>query len=57
MSRDGIGEEQVLQRISKQMDETEKMKLCDFVLVNNEQQMLLPQIIKLHEELSLLSNN
>jgi hypothetical protein len=27
------------------------MKLCDFVLHNNEQQLLLPQIVALHEEL------
>lgn len=55
MKRDGISKEQVLQRMSKQMDEAEKIKLCDFVLVNDEQQMLLPQIIKLHKELLLLA--
>lgn len=54
MKRDGSSEEAVLQRMNKQMDEEEKMKLCDFVLLNDEQQMLLPQIIKLHEQLSNL---
>ena len=56
MKRDGIGEEQVLQRINKQMDEAEKMSLCDFVLINDEQQMLLQQIIKLHKELLQLTS-
>lgn len=51
MKRDNVTEEQVLQRINKQMDETTKMKLCDFVLVNDEQQMLLPQIVQLHKNL------
>ena len=51
MKRDNITREQVLQRMDKQIDETIKMKLCDFVLMNDEQQMLLPQVIKLHEDL------
>ncbi len=55
MKRDGITEEAVLQRMSKQIDEAEKMSLCDFVLVNDEQHMLLPQIIKLHQNLLALT--
>ena len=51
VKRDKVSEEQVLQRINKQIDETIKMKLCNFVLMNDEQQMLLPQILKLHEHL------
>ncbi len=50
MKRDNITREQVLQRINKQVDESIKMKLCDFVLLNDEQHMLLPQIMKLHEQ-------
>lgn len=57
MKRDKITKEQVLQRINKQMDEAEKMKLCDFVLINDEQQMLLPQVIQLHQQLLTLSTN
>ncbi len=57
MKRDSITKEEVLQRMSKQMDEAEKIKLCDFVLINDEQQMLLPQIIKLHEHLLNLANS
>ena len=36
--------------MSKQMDEYEKMRLCDFVIVNDEQQMVIPQVIFLHEK-------
>lgn len=53
--RDGITREEVIARMDKQMDETIKMKLCDFVLNNNEQEMLLPQILQLHEKLLTLS--
>ncbi|MDQ2752887.1 MAG: dephospho-CoA kinase [Bacteroidota bacterium] len=51
MKRDGITEEGVLQRMSKQMDEAEKMKQCNFILINDEEQMLLPHVIALHEQL------
>jgi dephospho-CoA kinase len=51
MQRDGISREEVIARMDKQMDETIKMKLCDFVIKNDEQEMLLPQIIALHEKL------
>lgn len=54
MQRDGVSREEVIARMDKQMDETIKMKLCDFVLVNDEQEMLLPQVIALHEKLLML---
>ena len=50
MQRDHVSRTDVLQRMSKQMDEQEKMKGCDFVVINDEQQLLTPQILKLHEE-------
>ena len=49
MDRDAISKEEVVARIDKQIDETIKMKLCDFVIVNDEQQMVIPQVLKLHE--------
>ena len=55
--RDDISPEQVQQRIDKQIDESIKMKLCDFVIANDEQQTLLPQVLKLHKKLISLSIN
>ena len=49
MQRDGITREEVIARMDKQMDETIKMKLCDFLIKNDEQEMLLPQVLRLHE--------
>ena len=57
MQRDGITREEVIARMDKQMDETIKMKLCDFVIRNNEQEMLLPQVLDLHKKLLELSLN
>ena len=50
--RDGITEDEVMKRINNQMDEEEKMKRCDFVLVNNERELLIPQVIALHHRIS-----
>jgi dephospho-CoA kinase len=41
-------EEQVKKIIDSQMPEEAKIKLADFVLVNDEQQLLIPQVMKLH---------
>ena len=51
MDRDGVTADEVKKRMANQVDETLKMKLCDFVVHNNEQELLLPQILALHNEL------
>ena len=51
VQRDRLKDEDVLRRMSKQMDENEKLGLCDFVLINDEQQALVPQVVELHERL------
>lgn len=48
LERDMITEELALARMNNQIDEVIKMKLCDFVLVNDEQTLLIPQVLKLH---------
>ncbi len=55
MQRDGASREDVMSRMEKQLDENIKMKLCDFVLTNADREMLLPQILELHEKLLTLS--
>lgn len=55
MQRDNITREEVLARMDKQIDEEMKMKLCDFVLVNDEQHLLIPQVIALHKKFNKLS--
>jgi len=51
MERNHLGYEEVTQRINKQVDENIKMKLCDFVIYNDEQHLLIPQVIELHKKL------
>ena len=49
--RDGITRDEVLSRMSRQMDENIKMKLCDFVIINDEQHLLIPQVLEVHQKL------
>jgi dephospho-CoA kinase len=49
MSRNGVSREKVLSIIARQMDEEEKMKLCDYVITNDDVTPVLPQVLKLHE--------
>lgn len=51
MQRDGVDREEVLKRMKNQIDEEIKMRLCDFVIVNDEQQLLIPQVNELHEKI------
>jgi dephospho-CoA kinase len=55
MDRDGLTREAILNRMARQIDEEIKWKLCDFLLVNDEQQLLIPQVLELHEKLLELS--
>lgn len=55
IQRDQVDRKKVMSRMEKQLDENIKMKLCDHVLINNEQTMLTPQVIALHEQLIRLS--
>jgi dephospho-CoA kinase len=55
MERDKVSREEVLNRMDQQLDEELKMSKCDFVLINDEQQLLIPQVLKLHEKLIGLS--
>lgn len=50
MKRDRISEEQVMARISKQMPEEEKAGMADFTIYNNEKELIIPQVLKLHQK-------
>lgn len=54
--RDGSSKEKVEAIINRQLDESIKMKLCDFVIVNDEQKALIPQVMEIHKTL-LEKNN
>lgn len=51
MQRDQVTRAAVLARISKQMNEAEKLKRCDHILYNDGEQLLVPQVLALHARL------
>lgn len=55
MQRDSVTREDVLKRLDKQLDENIKMRLCDYVINNDEQELLIPQVLKLHNQLLSLA--
>jgi dephospho-CoA kinase len=51
MIRDNTSREEVLSRISKQMTEHERNSLADAVIINDESELLIPQVLALHNKL------
>ncbi|MBI3233671.1 MAG: dephospho-CoA kinase [Bacteroidetes bacterium] len=50
MSRDKATEEQVRSRMSKQLTEEERIKRADGIIYNNDKELLIPQLLKLHQQ-------
>ncbi len=57
MKRDGISKEEVLQRMDRQMDETEKLSRCQFIISNNENDLLIPQVLSIHQHLLKIASH
>ena len=51
LKRDNFNEKEINQRIENQILQEEKEKLSNYIIVNDEKDLLLPQIIKIHKEL------
>lgn len=56
IKRDQITRAEVLQRMDKQMSNEEKMKYCDFVIINDEQHSLIKQCNTIHQQLLIKAN-
>lgn len=48
MHRDGISRQAVLERMDKQIDDSIKMRLCDYVIQNDNLHLLTTQVLDLH---------
>ena len=55
IERDAVPESDVLKRMNKQLSDEEKELRSDFIIYNDEQQMLIPQVLALHEKFLNLS--
>lgn len=52
MSRDSVSEQDVRKRMSSQWPEERKTEYADFVIDNNEDQLLIPQVLAIHRQLT-----
>jgi dephospho-CoA kinase len=55
MERDGTDENSIRQRMQNQMNEAEKMKRCNFIILNDGNRMVIPQVLNLHHQLIALA--
>lgn len=51
INRDNRSEQEVRDIIAKQWPQSEKEKLADYVITNDEQTMIIPQVLGIHQEL------
>lgn len=51
VERDQIPEKVVLERIKNQLEDADKVPLADFEIINNEAQLLIPQVLRIHQYL------
>ena len=56
MQRDNLSRDEIMNRMKQQLDEETKMSKCDFVLINDEEHLLIPQVLEVHQKLLDLSN-
>lgn len=55
--RSRLTREQVLERMKNQMNDTERMKLSDYVISNSENDMVIPAVLKIHDDIIQLVNS
>lgn len=55
MARDQVTEAEVRKRMNRQMNDQQKELLSDFVIYNDNDSMILPQIVDLHNKFSKLN--
>ncbi|WP_430897312.1 MULTISPECIES: dephospho-CoA kinase [unclassified Paraflavitalea] len=51
MHRDKTTREAVMERMSRQINDVIKMRLCDYVIVNDDRSPVIPQVLRIHAEL------
>lgn len=56
IERDRLTEQEVLRREEKQMPQAEKEAKADFIILNDAQKMVIPQVLQIHQQLLALAH-
>lgn len=54
MKRDNAERDKIIERMEQQLDESMKMKICDVIIENDDEKMLIPQVLEIHQRLLLM---
>lgn len=54
--RNRLSQEQVMERMRNQMDDEERIRKSDFIINNSENDMIIPSILKIHNEILTFIN-
>lgn len=57
MQRNGVGEEAVRARMRNQASEEQRLAIADHVVVNDDKQLVMPQVLSIHQQLKDLIGN
>lgn len=57
IQRDQITREDVIKRMEHQLEDSLKMKLCDWVIQNDDFHLLIPQVLAIHKEIIVSSSS
>jgi dephospho-CoA kinase len=57
VERNGLSREQVIERMANQLDDESRIKMSDYVIQNSEDDMIIPVILKIHEDMLILTNS
>lgn len=52
MKRDGLSKEAVINKINAQSTDEQKSTVADYVIINDEEQAIIPQVLKIYQELT-----
>jgi dephospho-CoA kinase len=50
MQRDNVDEDKVRDRMQMQLSSNEKTLLADYIIINDDKQLLIPQVLILHNK-------
>jgi dephospho-CoA kinase len=56
MLRNKLSREQVMERMQNQMDDEARIKLSDYIIYNSENDMIIPAILKIHDDILTFIN-
>jgi dephospho-CoA kinase len=57
MERNGLSRNQILERMTNQLDDESRIRLADYVIQNSENDMIIPAILRIHEEMLKLTKS